>query len=553
MKKQQYNTKAFGLFIFIFTVIVLSIPLFFNGLPQGDDIHFHLNRIHGLTEGLKSGQFPVRIYPNFFNGYGYAAPLCYPDLFLYIPAFFCLLGISLELSYKIFIFMIIIATYCSMYYCTKKISNHFYSSIISAIIYSLTIYHFTNLYKRGALGESLACIFVPIAIWGVFNLCRQNFSHPLALILGFTGLFYSNTIICYCMVIITIPFVIIYFPAFLKEKRILIKLTQSIAITFFLCVSLLLPLLEQVLHQPFNAFYHPPQENFIPSGVSPLAFFLPGIFYNSPDSQRVYYLFGCLPLLLCFLTLLTPIRKSSKNTRQAIAFFTISGLGVLLLSSSFFPWQQTQFILKYIQFSWRFFSIAPAFLAITIGLCVKEIVGRDILQKYVTLSLLVGFSLWALLSFQMQPLTFMEIPDFTKPEESFHTGAGEWIPWGTETHSCDGSLYTTQNSPLPYKKEGVTVTLEIPKTDYVDIPLLYYKGYRATLKTQETDEILPLYKNEKGHIRVDTLQKNGVLTITYQPTLIQTFSLVASLMTLLGLLCVLIYKRAQIKVYRNFE
>lgn len=62
------------------------LPLFTDGLLWGDDIDFHLTRIAHLAQGLQDGQFPVRLYTSMLNGYGYAAPLYYCELFLYIPA-----------------------------------------------------------------------------------------------------------------------------------------------------------------------------------------------------------------------------------------------------------------------------------------------------------------------------------------------------------------------------------------------------------------------------------------------------------------------------------
>ena len=110
--KKQNNIL---IFIVLFACMVLSsYPLFGNTI-YGVDVHdtfFHTQRIISIQNALKSGQFPVRIYAEIYNGYGYGAPLFYPDLFLYIPAVLCMMGIPLAASFNGFLILIFIAYYC---------------------------------------------------------------------------------------------------------------------------------------------------------------------------------------------------------------------------------------------------------------------------------------------------------------------------------------------------------------------------------------------------------------------------------------------------------
>lgn len=69
-KKCQVTKRKiyFGLFLII---MFSSFPIFSYYLYQGHDLQFYLMRIQGLKEGLLSGQFPIKIQPNWQNGYGY--------------------------------------------------------------------------------------------------------------------------------------------------------------------------------------------------------------------------------------------------------------------------------------------------------------------------------------------------------------------------------------------------------------------------------------------------------------------------------------------------
>ena len=73
-----------GLWIFLLLAICLScFGLLNETIPGGHDLIFHLSRIEAISKGLQFGEFPVRIYPDYFYGYGYANGIMYPDLFLY--------------------------------------------------------------------------------------------------------------------------------------------------------------------------------------------------------------------------------------------------------------------------------------------------------------------------------------------------------------------------------------------------------------------------------------------------------------------------------------
>ena len=81
-------------------VFASSLPLFGMLLGFGDDLEYHLLRIDALANGIRNGQFPVRISTYWNNGYGYASSLFYNDLFLMFPALLRLLGISVQNAYK---------------------------------------------------------------------------------------------------------------------------------------------------------------------------------------------------------------------------------------------------------------------------------------------------------------------------------------------------------------------------------------------------------------------------------------------------------------------
>lgn len=67
------HTKFCMISILVLCVLFATCRIFFvfpGEFLTGDDIHFHLNRIQGIVDGIKGGQFPVKIYPNLICGGG---------------------------------------------------------------------------------------------------------------------------------------------------------------------------------------------------------------------------------------------------------------------------------------------------------------------------------------------------------------------------------------------------------------------------------------------------------------------------------------------------
>ena len=67
-------------------VFLVSLPCLGGFAVYGTDLHYHMDRVANIAAGLRGGQFPVFIYPDFMNGYGYASPVFYGEALLYLPA-----------------------------------------------------------------------------------------------------------------------------------------------------------------------------------------------------------------------------------------------------------------------------------------------------------------------------------------------------------------------------------------------------------------------------------------------------------------------------------
>ncbi|MFQ9516747.1 MAG: hypothetical protein ACLRZ9_13110 [Eubacterium sp.] len=185
----------------ITAAIVASIPIFTDYFFIGQDCTFHLMRIEGLKDGILSGQLPVRIQPTWFQNNGYAVSVLYGDLFLYFPAILRLIGISVQNSYKTYIFAINFITAIIAYYSFAKISKSKFIGMMASLVYTLSIYRFTDIYFRAAVGEYTAMAFFPLIIWGLYKIyttetTKDNRIIWFPLAIGYTGVIQSHVLSC---------------------------------------------------------------------------------------------------------------------------------------------------------------------------------------------------------------------------------------------------------------------------------------------------------------------------------------------------------------------
>ncbi len=172
--------------------VLASLPLFNNFLIAGHDTAFHLARINGIYEGLRTGQFPVRINPVQLEGYGNITGVMYPQLFLYIPAVLKFLNISSVVGLKLLYFGANVGTAFLSYYGVKNICREHRTALMAAVFYTVNPYRLVNIYVRGALGECLAMVFLPLVFWGIWEILWNRRERWYLLMIGMTGVLSSH-------------------------------------------------------------------------------------------------------------------------------------------------------------------------------------------------------------------------------------------------------------------------------------------------------------------------------------------------------------------------
>ena len=172
--------------------LLACLPLFSNYLYFGHDLEFHMQRIAAMAAELSYGQFPVRLTTTTLNGYGYASPLCYCELFLLLPALLYNLWLPLRTCYQVYLFAVTLATCLIAYFSFAKITASRRLGLLGALLYTLSAYRLTCVYTRAAVGEFTAMAFFPLVLlglYGIYTSDRPRFGDWLPMALGMAAIF----------------------------------------------------------------------------------------------------------------------------------------------------------------------------------------------------------------------------------------------------------------------------------------------------------------------------------------------------------------------------
>lgn len=135
------------------------------------------------------------------NGYGYATPLFYSQLFLYIPALIYCLGAPLQVSYQIYAILINAASCLICFYCIKELFRNKRFALFGAILYTLSAYRLADVYTRASVGEYTAMAFLPLVLYGFARVYmteekKITWHDYMPIVIGLTGIIRCHILTC---------------------------------------------------------------------------------------------------------------------------------------------------------------------------------------------------------------------------------------------------------------------------------------------------------------------------------------------------------------------
>ena len=499
-RDSEKKRENLGCWLCVAAVAALACaPIFVDGGGLwGDDCIFHLSRIEGITQGLREGQFPVRIYSLAKDGYGYASPMFYGELLLYFPAVLRLLGVSVQGAYHAYIAGVMALTAGIAFYSLRQIFKENRIALLGTALYLLAPYHLHNVYIRSAVGEYTAQAFlllIPAALCQLYGKdppTRQQ-AHTAwgQLVLAFAMLVQTHILTLELTALVCAVFCLLQFRRTFS-RRVFGTWVKAAGTVVLLNAWFLVPFLTQAVSGRYKVLQPSSQADAfdIQKGALNLVDFLAA--NQEALGLGAEFLAGAAAFVWLAYT-----RKEGAERERRLGLWAL-GIGVIAccVSTSYFPWGDLKSlpvlgnILLKTQFSWRFLTLATPALVLV---CCCAVAG---LRKEKAGPLLAGglacLSLVGALQFYRGYLPTMRT--------DYIGGSGQLIyanDFSNEAWLFDG-LYlpkelaenrdgfenleavTTVEVTSVERENGVT-TLTCTETSgqdqHAELPLLYYPGY----------------------------------------------------------------------------
>lgn len=513
--KRLSQEKLVDYAVILGVALLATTPMMQTYLYNADDLCYHLARLEGLKDGILDGQvIPVNILPEGLQNNGYMNAM-YPYLFLYIGAFMRLCGVSLAFSYKTLIFLSNLGSAVCAYVAVKSMVKSRRSVILSVVLYTLMPYRFTNIFSRGDLGETLALVFWPMVIAGLYHIVMGDRKKWHYLVIGFTGALQSHILSVAYVAAVCVITALLYCVRIARERR-YTELLKAAGLTVLLNAWYVVPFL-----------YYYFKENLDKDVLRWSGYFEQSInlsnmtqtlsLYNKQYFSLGLALLGCLGIGIVYL-LCERRGKVSGADGFMLYLLTLGGIFVFL-ATGYFPSRALmknaffENIATMLQFPWRFLGPASAcFLFVgAAGLARSELLKP---YRNLIFAMLVSLNLLVIVSVPADnnhvPYKNAESAASKGHETKLGASVGlfyphEWRLMGATEDRLTGSVVISDISSVSvydFRKEGTKAAVSyIARSNdaYIELPVQNYLGYRAV---NELGQPVRIEQGNGGRMRI---------------------------------------------------
>lgn len=393
-------------------ILILAIPTFWRMLTPGifsmQDFHFF--RQLQFDKCVNILQLPCRWAPD--AGLGYGEPLFnfYGQLPYAVGEIYHLLGGSIIDSVKFLFILSLLGSAVSMFFLARSVWKNNFSAIVSSMVYLYAPYRAVDVWVRGALPETLSFILFPLILLSVENKSLVWFSFLLSALV----LTHNLSLVMFLPVLV----VWIIYRRFWKG---IFGFVAAMLISAFY----ILPVIFEskfVSLGTIIAGYFDFRAHFITLYQIFISRFwgYGGSTWGSGDglSLSIGYVQWILPLVILILILVKKKFSINEVPRWNKDFLILMALGLFCLflthNKSTFIWTHVPGM-AYIQFPWRFLSVATFCLAVSTGAIIQFFEKQKIIVSIVVVAIVIALN-----------FSFFREDIWYKVNDSFYTTGEQW-------------------------------------------------------------------------------------------------------------------------------
>ena len=553
------------LIVLLLATLFLTHPLITqNKIAFNSDYEFHITNLilnkNYINPTKLELVIPKIFSGNIANGFGYGTGIFYPPLSYYLT---CYISYFLEIINQNSIFspiylqvIIVLLSSIVMYKFVKRISNDKLIAIISSLSYISSTYFLSNIYVRFALAETLTFIFIPLVFWGLYELFYgDDKKFNILFIIGYLGMIHSHLVLAvYLTIIILLIFIINIKDVFKKEK--IKKLCISSIIILLISSPYLVPLLEHKLFGTYSVFE--PNFMYTTESIKNNSLNLNNLIKIQNYGIKTY--FNYIVLIITIITIILNKKIFTKEEKPILKTSLIIVVLTIFVSTKYFPWNIMPEILKTIQFPWRLLCIASFGMAVISGYILKIVTKKYKIIIATTISIsIVLFAYGGIIISKDQNLSKENILEPIIPNHMSMGVQMEYLPIKTIKNivyyynrnqdiiliNGDAKIKNIENEKLNLKSDIQLISNEAT----IELPKIYYLGYKVKFKDENNNiETIKYKENKNGFIELE-ITKSGILELSYEGTIANKISNYISIITIIS--CIFIYNKKDIKKFLN--
>ena len=550
------------LHILAILLVIFAAAMIWRG--DGQDIAFHGARIRAIADEMKNGPGIYRIYTTMCDGYGYASPLFYGDIFLYPFAFLVACGLELSLAFRLLLLSVIATSYAAMYACVKEVWGK-QTAELAAFLYAFSPILLTDVFIRYSIGEAMAFPFFPLVFLGFYRVVVEPRNRKwdwMYLALGMSGLILTHIISTVLVLILLVALCICHVKKMWSDKWKICSLVAAALLTVGITAFFTFPMLEQMASARFLVTSR--GNGNLAQNVVPLA----GLFFGkeyislinlvlekltgTADRIVLGWFPGAIGYLL-FFVLYVRVRKREWMKEQRVDRLLGISIFYLLLSMVPWIWYVLEKVVGFIQFPWRNLVLYTVFLSLCAAAVLTRLRehGEEKLYRTGTLSGIFGAAV------VIAGLAMLWVHNGTFSFEQMGTntiGLGEYLP--AAAGSYDYSL--KRGEEVICSDDGVTFEFrrrdgysELVYSDAEDevtfeVPVYMYLGYDVV--DEETGISYTPVTSENGLVEFTVAGATlGTVKIYYKGTALQKISLWISFVTVAALAIWGVYQKCKMR------
>lgn len=475
-------------------VLIGSAPALKTTFVIGHDGTYHMARLLNLADGLKNGQFPVRMGGFAYDGYGGVMSVFYPDTFLYPFALMILGGASAVYVCNVFSVALNIGAALSMYAAAKRLFEKRWAATGASILYTLASYRVVNVFTRIAFGEALAMVFLPLFLVNLYDVVCGDARRWKGLALSAACIFCSHMITTLLCAVLAAGFCLLHIRKIILQKRQL-PLVKAVLVCLLLCLYRIGPLVMYSM-QGLGA-------DDLFRNITDFSVELGQVLMmnagsitretNNPQVMDFSVEIG-LPLMIgAALALYAALQKEERGKSEWAALKLVAGGALMTIAATdFFPWGAvsllTQGQVGYIQFTWRLLILATPMLALAGGYGLCEFGGKRQDAAAVAALSMAVICVMPIFSSEIQNPIYVEKGVIISPF------MGRSFPEYTYSDTTDFLAIRKRSVEIigdaemaDYEKRSTTITAQVSaRTESrITFPLFDYDGFRATVDGRE--------------------------------------------------------------------